>query len=170
MAGAGAGSRLAIHCLARQPIERAGARNLKVPCAVFSENTPSRIPRHWPGFARVMAPGLRRIAAFRGRRGGPAEDRRTGAGNPGNKAAGGKQKWRRERDSNPREAVSPYTISSRARSSTPAPLRSAGRRVIIPTVPPACPPEPGWLTGLTTMGLELSLFVGAIPSAPSFHG
>ena len=43
-------------------------------------------------------------------------------------------RWRRERDSNPREAVSPYTISSRARSSTPAPLRVGGR-VIIPMLP-----------------------------------
>ena len=43
-------------------------------------------------------------------------------------------KWRRERDSNPREAVSPYTISSRARSSTPAPLREVDF-AIIPALP-----------------------------------
>ena len=44
--------------------------------------------------------------------------------------------WRRGRDSNPREAGSPYAISSRARSSTPAPLHSEGRSAIIPS--PIC--------------------------------
>ena len=53
--------------------------------------------------------------------------------------------WRRERDSNPREAVSPYTISSRARSSTPAPLREVGSP-IIPRVYRQCPPELPLLT------------------------
>ena len=43
--------------------------------------------------------------------------------------------WRRGRDSNPREAGSPYAISSRARSSTPAPLHSSTAKDVPPLYP-----------------------------------
>ena len=43
--------------------------------------------------------------------------------------------WRRGRDSNPREAGSPYAISSRARSSTPAPLHSSTAKDVLPLYP-----------------------------------